>query len=141
MQQGDRSQAVAFLLSTFLGFLGVDRFYMGSIWLGVAKLLTLGGFTLWWAVDVLLIGMGVARDGEGKRLARPASTEGPSQAVTYLLSVFLGVFGVDRFYLGSILLGVLKLVTLGGLGLWALIDVFLVGMGLMRDGKGRALAS
>lgn len=141
MEQGNRSQAVAYLLSFFLGVFGVDRFYMGSIGLGLLKLVTLGGLGVWYLIDWVMIGMGVARDGDGKRLSRPSSQHGPSQAVAFLCSFFLGVFGVDRFYTGSVLLGVLKLITLGGLGLWAAIDLFLVGMGFMRDGKGKPLAA
>jgi TM2 domain-containing membrane protein YozV len=49
-----------------------------------------------------------------------------------LLSIFLGGFGVDRFFLGDIGLGVGKLLTLGGCGLWALIDIFFV-MGRARE--------
>jgi hypothetical protein len=56
-----------------------------------------------------------------------------------LLSLFLGTLGVDRFYLGHNGLGVLKLLTCGGLGVWSLVDVVLIAMNKLTDGEGRPL--
>ncbi len=58
---------------------------------------------------------------------------------TWLLSLFLGTLGIDRFYLGKIGTGVLKLITGGGLGLWSLIDLILVLTNSQRDKSGRPL--
>jgi hypothetical protein len=56
-----------------------------------------------------------------------------------LLSIFLGQIGVDRFYLGYIGLGVLKLLTAGGCGIWWLVDVILIATDGLKDAKGRPL--
>lgn len=58
--------------------------------------------------------------------------------VLFGFNIWLGWLGIDRFLVGDILAGVLKLLTFGGLGLWQLIDCFLIG-GRARD-KNIALA-
>ena len=61
--------------------------------------------------------------------------------VTLVLAVVLGFIGIDRFYTGSIGLGVLKLLTSGGLGLWWLIDIILLATGNYKDGNGHTIAT
>ena len=53
-----------------------------------------------------------------------------------ILSILLGGLGVDRFYAGHIGLGVLKLLTVGGCGIWALIDIIMVATGKFTDADG-----
>jgi TM2 domain-containing membrane protein YozV len=59
--------------------------------------------------------------------------------VAVQLSFLLGMLGADRFYLGYTRLGILKLATLGGLGLWFLIDLVLVMRGRIPDACGRPM--
>lgn len=49
-----------------------------------------------------------------------------SPALAVGLNAYFGFLGVDRFYVGDILLGILKLLTAGGLGIWVLVDLFLI---------------
>jgi hypothetical protein len=58
---------------------------------------------------------------------------------TLLLCIFLGVFGVHRFYTGNTGIGIGQLLTLGGCGIWWLIDVILIAAGTYRDGNGNPL--
>ena len=58
----------------------------------------------------------------------------------FFLSFMWGMFGVDRFYMGLIETGILKLITFGGLGLWALTDFIIIMTGTFRDKQGRVAA-
>jgi len=55
------------------------------------------------------------------------------------LCFLLGVFGVHRFYCDKIMSGVLMIFTIGGLGIWALVDFIIVCFGEFTDSQGRKI--
>jgi hypothetical protein len=60
-----------------------------------------------------------------------------SRVVALLLCFLLGVLGAHRFYVGKIGTGILMLITVGGFGIWALIDLILIIVGSFKDKEGR----
>ena len=54
-----------------------------------------------------------------------------------LLCFFFGILGVHRFFVGKIGTGLLMLFTLGGFGIWALVDFIIIVTGNFTDSNGR----
>lgn len=77
-----------------------------------------------------------------RNLARTKAQPNPNlpatktKLIAILLAIFTGGFGVDRFYLGYTGLGVVKLLTAGGFGIWSLIDLIRICTGSLRPADG-----
>lgn len=65
-----------------------------------------------------------------------------SRTVTFCLALlgYVGLFGVHRLYVGKIFTFILQLVTVGGLGIWQLIDAIRILMGSFEDAQGRKIS-
>ena len=62
-----------------------------------------------------------------------------SFVATLVLCFLLGGLGVHRFYVGKTGTGILMILTLGGLGIWSLIDLIRIAVGSFKDSDGRAI--
>ena len=73
----------------------------------------------------------------GHPINNPAANASPkSRLAAALLCFFLGGLGIHRFYVGKVGTGILMLLTLGGLGIWSLIDFVIICCGGFKDAKG-----
>ncbi len=69
----------------------------------------------------------------------PASTNEDRWLIALILCILVGSLGVHRFYTGNIVTGVLMLITLGGCGVWTIIDLIMIAANTYRDGNGNTL--
>lgn len=65
-----KCRTTALILSILLGELGIDRFYLGYTGLGILKLVTFGGFGIWWIIDIISIATGKLTAKNGQTLAK-----------------------------------------------------------------------
>lgn len=102
-------------------------------------------YCLSYCVLFFAIGAGILRDAPAQiekptENEKPAKIENPtaqkSKQTALFFSIFTGVLGVDRFYLGYTALGIFKLLTVGGAGIWALIDFIRIGVDSLRPADG-----
>lgn len=100
-----------------MGFLGAHRFYFGKPLTGALWFFTGGLLLIGWIVDLFLI---PSMAEEANRRYRPGRID---FTVSWLLLIFLGIFGVHRFYMGKLLTGLLYLVTGGLFGIGYAYDV------------------
>ena len=73
------------------------------------------------------------------RPGRDPNASDKSRLVALLLAWFFGVIGVHRFYVGKIGSGVAMIFTLGGLGIWTLVDIIMIAAGSFTDIDGRPI--
>ena len=159
-----RSMNVLIVLSLFLGWTGIDRFYLGKIGTGILKLITLGGLGIWWLIDIIFIINGnTTTDVNGIVLKEV----GERYAFTYIfLTVFGSILGLHYLYLGLRKLAYLRfgiylfyliftIISLDSnssivsvftglsgfiLFVWAIVDLYLAISGKIRvDAEGNAL--
>ena len=133
------------LWSIYLGdFIGLDNFEesLSGLYLGFV------GVTIWFVIsaswyflDIVFVIFG--RLNQRRRpncLAKQNSVEHQyDYSVAVFLSFFFGFLGADRFYLGHKLLGSLKFLTGGGLGLWWAVDFILICANKIPDSRGHPL--
>jgi len=109
------SKLFGYILWLF-GFTGSHRFYYGRPVSGTIYFFTFGLFLIGWIIDLFLI----------PSMDRQADLRFESGRIDYnlawLLLVFLGFFGIHRFYMGKWLTGILYLLTGGLIGLGVLYD-------------------
>jgi TM2 domain-containing membrane protein YozV len=111
------SKTVGYLAWIF-GFLGSHRFYYGKQITGTIWFFTGGLLFIGWLVDLFLI-PSMDRQADQKYAPGPLN-----YSVAWLLLTYLGLFGLHRSYMGKWVTGILYLLTLGGLGIGILYDLW-----------------
>lgn len=126
---------------------GEDRYtvYKAKVWPGIA--------TTYWVIyqrkPKRIIGYAETREEADLMVAggiepwNPPSEKGTvsqkSKTLALVLSIFLGIVGADRFYVGQFGMGLLKLCTAGGFYIWWIADIISIAKGNMKDSKGRPI--
>jgi len=162
--QDSRNKAILLgcAINPYTGLLGFHRFYLNQTALGALKMglflfayicyfialaafsyafLYLAGFIfvaamIWWAIDIYLVLKGLLKDAKDRTIQHD---EERFQTVGVLMSFSWGLFGLDRYYLGHKSLAIIKALTIGGFGIWYLLDIILIILNNIKDSNGQKM--
>ena len=116
-QRPTHSLVIGYIAWLF-GFIGAHRFYYGKPMSGTIYFFTLGLLFVGWFVDLFLIPQ-MDREADIRYIPGPIDYN-----VAWLLLIFLGMFGIHRFYMGKIGTGIVYLLTFGLLGVGYIYDMW-----------------
>ena len=116
-QRSTHSLVIGYIAWLF-GFIGAHRFYYGKPMSGTIYFFTLGLLFVGWFVDLFLIPQ-MDREADIRYITGPIDYN-----VAWLLLIFLGMFGIHRFYMGKIGTGIVYLLTFGLLGVGYIYDMW-----------------
>ena len=141
----NEDRLVAMFLCFFLGALGIHRFYLGKTKSAILQLITLGGLGIWALIDLILLITNKLKINETKRdiqeIGQDTEISDKNWFITFVLCLIFGILGIHRFYLGKIKSGIIQLFTLGGLGIWALIDLFEIATHQFTDSNKKLIVT
>lgn len=103
---GALSLKITWLLATFFGFLGADRFYLGHVGTGVLKLIGFGWYGVWWLVDLVRINKGTQKDSSGELLNDPDSFAHKARAISAVLIPIVLI--LNAFFLVGVIAALLS---------------------------------
>lgn len=130
MSRDTHSKTIGYLAWIF-GFFGAHRFYYGKQITGTIWFFTFGLLGIGWLVDFFLI---PSMDAEADHKYRAGKV---NYSIAWILLVFLGFFGVHRFYMGKWISGIFFLLTMGFLGMGYLYDMWTLNEQVDSLNKGR----
>ena len=125
------SKTIGYIL-WIVGFMGAHRFYYGRKLTGILWFFTVGLFLIGWIVDLFLI---PSLDRAADRRYAAGNLD---YSIAWILLVFLGIFGVLRFYQGKILSGLLYLISGGLLGVGYVYDLLTLNEQIDEQNRGAA---
>lgn len=124
------SWVVSLLLASYLGFFGLHNFYNNKNAIGITQLLLtismLGTIiSLFWVlIDIFMILFDRYKDSQGRNLSRK---------VTITSTVLLSIIFTHRFYVKRYISAIFFVLTLGGFGIWWLVDLITILTGHFKD--------
>jgi TM2 domain-containing membrane protein YozV len=137
-------------LTVFFGWFGLDDFYAGNYSRGLTKLvgicfvISAPIINSLQSVRLMELSKGKYADGDGKLIRQVVQLKKEEispcdQQIVLILSVLLGWVGAHQFYTGKPLKGLLMLCSLGGLGIWNLINTYQLVTCGFKDGQGKTV--